>query len=77
MEKCSDFLEEHLDVDNCLEIKDFANFQVGCEKLRLAAEAFAGKAFSTVHKTPKTIFIGSDRSSRSHNVRPSIWFELV
>ena len=53
MGKCSDFLEEHLDVDNCLEIKDFANFQVGCEKLRLAAETFAGKAFQRVHKTPK------------------------
>lgn len=49
MGRCSDFLETQLDVDNCLEIKDFANYQVGCEKLRLAAERFAGKAFDKVH----------------------------
>ena len=48
MGRCADFLEEQLDVDNCLEIKDFANYQVGCEKLRLAAERFAGKAFDKV-----------------------------
>ena len=57
MERCADFLEEQLDIDNCLEIKDFANYQVGCKKLRLAAETFAGKAFQKVHKIPKNICV--------------------
>lgn len=52
MGRCADFLEEQLDVDNCLEIKDFANYQVGCEKLRLAAERFAGKAFDKFFGSP-------------------------
>ena len=46
--RCTDFIVEELDLDNCLEILEFAN-QIGYEKLRLEAENFAGKYFREVY----------------------------
>ena len=46
--RCTDFLVEELDLDNCLEILEFAS-QMGLEKLRLVAEKFAGKHFHKVY----------------------------
>ena len=57
MGRCSDFLVDQLDVDNCLEIKDFAYYQLGCEKLRHAAERFAEKAFDQVRMFNKALII--------------------
>ena len=48
MGRCTDFLEFCLDVDNCIELLEFSK-QIGCEKLRLVAEKFAGDNFHEVY----------------------------
>jgi len=48
MGRCTDFLVFCLDMDNCIELLEFSK-QIGCEKLRLVTEKFAGEHFHEVY----------------------------